>query len=106
NTLSALRVIPGAGQLHAVTWRHAAFVGGAQPALRRVLVVGMQHRIGEAVPGVALVPAWGRQQAASFAPIRVAAGNLPADVLGIGEYDVERHGADLASRLEGLIHRL
>ncbi|MCY1342115.1 hypothetical protein D9M69_280950 [compost metagenome] len=106
DALGALGVVPGVGQLHAVAALHGAVVGGAEPALRRVLVIGVEHGVGVAIPVVAAVPAGGWQQAAAFAAVRIAAGDLPGDVPGIGVEDVQAHGADFAGGLVGLLHGL
>ncbi|MNS56875.1 hypothetical protein D3C72_897480 [compost metagenome] len=81
-------------------------VGGAEPALGRVLVVGVQHRVGVTVPIVAVFPARRGQQAFAFAAIRVAAGDLPADVAGIGKHQVQGDGADLAAGVRGFLDAL
>ena len=106
DALGAFRVEPGVGQLHAVAARHGAVVGGAQPALQGVLVVGVQHGVGIAVPVVGAVPAGRGHQAGALLAVGVAAGDLPADVLGVGEHHVQRHGAHFAGGFEGLLHRL
>ena len=106
DALGALGVEPGVGQLHAVAAGYGALVGGAQPALRRVLVVGMEHGVGVAVPAVLAVPAGRGHEAAAAPAVRVAAGDLPGDVLGVGIHHVQAEGADVAHRLVGLVHRL
>src|SRR5207253_3671234 len=79
DAFAALRVVPGVGQLHAIAVRNDPLVGGAEPALSRVLVIGMQHRVGITVPVVATFPAWRWQQTRTFAAVREAHGDFPAD---------------------------
>ncbi|KWV87034.1 hypothetical protein PFLmoz3_02880 [Pseudomonas fluorescens] len=100
--LAALRCIPGVGQLHAVATRRGTLVGGADPALGRVLVVRVQHRVGVAVPVKARVPARRWQQAFAFAAVGETAGDLPADVAGVGEDHVQGDGTNLAGSIRGL----
>ncbi len=104
--LIALGAIPGAGKLHPVTARYTAMVGGAEPALDRILVVGMQHRISEAVPFITIVPTRRRHQPQSLATIWEASGDLPADSLLVSKHQIQRRRTNFAGRLEGLIHRL
>ena len=104
--LGAFWVVPGAGQLHAIAARQAALVGVADPAGGRVLVVRVQHRVGIAVPVVAPVPARRGQQALAFAAVGVAATDLPADVLGFGEDEVEGGGGHFTGAVEGTLHAL
>ncbi|MNP13308.1 hypothetical protein D3C76_1055850 [compost metagenome] len=99
--LGALGVVPGVGQLHAITFGHAALVGIAKPALGRVLVVRVEHRVGVAIPVVAPVPARRGQQPLAFTTVGEAAADLPADVAGVGEDEVQRRGADFAGVVEG-----
>ncbi|MNF69725.1 hypothetical protein D3C84_516150 [compost metagenome] len=106
DAFGTFRVVPGVGQLHPVAALDGAVVGGAEPALGRVLVVGVEHGVGVAVPVIAAVPARGGQQAAAFATVRVAAGDLPGDVLGVRIENVQAHGANGAGRLVGVFHRL
>ncbi|MNM81158.1 hypothetical protein D3C81_931490 [compost metagenome] len=103
--LGALGVVPGVGQLHAVAARQAALVGVADPAGGWVLIVRVQHRVSVAVPIVTPVPAGRGQQALAFAAVRVAPANLPADVFGLGEDEVERRGGDFAGAVEGALDR-
>ncbi|MNZ98327.1 hypothetical protein D3C78_1176070 [compost metagenome] len=81
-------------------------VGGAEPALSRVLIVRVQHRVGVTVPIVSTFPARRGQQAFAFATVRVAAGDLPADVIRVGEYQVHRNGADFAAGIRGFLDTL
>ncbi|MNZ46294.1 hypothetical protein D3C78_639720 [compost metagenome] len=81
-------------------------VRGAEPALGRVLVVGVEHRVGIAVPVITTLPAGRWQQAFAFATVRVAAGDLPANVTGVGEQHVQGNGADFTAGIRGLFHTL
>ncbi len=66
----------------------------------------MQHRVGIAIPVVATVPARRRHQPQPLATVGEAPGHLPANALLVGEHQIERGGANLPGRLEGLVHRL
>ncbi|MNI41085.1 hypothetical protein D3C73_953290 [compost metagenome] len=72
-------------------------IGGAEPALGRVLVVRVQHRVGITVPVISTFPTRRGQQAFAFAAVRIAAGDLPADVAGVGKHQVQCDGADFAA---------
>ncbi len=100
--LAAFRCIPGVGQLHAIAAWRSALVGGADPALGRVLIVGVQHRVGVTVPVETRVPARRGQQAFAFAAVGEAAGDLPANAAGVGENHVQGDGADFTGRIRGL----
>ncbi|MNF83998.1 hypothetical protein D3C84_663390 [compost metagenome] len=66
----------------------------------------MQHRVGVTVPIVTILPARRGQQAFAFAAVRVTAGDLPANVAGIGKHQVQGDGADLAAGVGSLLDRL
>ncbi|MCY1172542.1 hypothetical protein D9M73_126780 [compost metagenome] len=95
--LAALRSGPGIGQLHAVAMGDDPLIGGAEPALGRVLVVRVQHRVGITVPVISTFPTRRGQQAFAFAAVRIAAGDLPANVAGIGKHQVQGNGANFAA---------
>ncbi|MNE33223.1 hypothetical protein D3C80_1268790 [compost metagenome] len=80
-----------------------ALVGGAQPALGRVLIVRVQHRVGVAIPVITPVPARRRQQADAPATVGEASGHLPADVLGVGKNQVQCRRTDFAAGFEGFL---
>ncbi|MCY1365666.1 hypothetical protein D9M69_525250 [compost metagenome] len=104
--LAALRSGPGIGQLHAVAMGNDSLVGGAEPALSRVLIVRVQHWVSVTVPIVSTFPARRGQQAFAFAAIRVTTGDLPADVIRVGEHQVHRNGADFAAGIRGFLDTL
>ena len=94
---AALRCRPGFRQLHAVAVGDHTLVGGAEPALGRVLIVGVQHRVGVTVPVVATVPARRGQQAFTFATVGEAPADLPADIARIGKHQIQGNGTDFAA---------